>query len=134
MPQTAETDLARRVAEARPQSLALLAALQAQIDKFNVDGDTTVIPAFEAAQCTLEYDQYNGQHTLMASFYKSPRYRNGVLLFHCDGSCYGEFLIMCPHPARPGMFIEAIEAWVVDGEIKTDARMAMMPVPDNRPG
>lgn len=128
MPQTtAETDLAQRVADVRPQGMSLLTALRERLDKFNFEGEALVIPTFEDAKCTLEYDLYNGEQTLMASFYASPRYRNGVLLFHCDGSCYAEFLVMREHPSRPGLFVEAVEAWARGGEIKTDARVMPMP-------
>ncbi|HET7833849.1 MAG TPA: hypothetical protein VFK88_12885 [Gallionella sp.] len=122
-----EAELHQRIAAATDIGVALLAALRERVAKLALPGEPITIPAFESAKCTLEYDLYNSQKTLMASFYASPHYRNGVLLFHCDGSCYAEFHVMRKHPARPGMFIEAVEAWVRDGKIQTDTRIAMMP-------
>lgn len=122
-----EAELQQRIAAATDNGVALLAALRDRITTLALPGEPIAIPPFETAKFTLEHDLYNGQQTMVASFYASPRYRNGVLLFHCDGSCYAEYHVMRAHPARPGMFIEAVEAWVRDGEIQTDTRLAMMP-------
>jgi hypothetical protein len=122
-----EAELQHRIAAATENGVALLAALREKLAQLALSGEPITIPAFETARFTLEHDLYNGQQTMMASFYASPRYRNGVLLFHCDGSCYAEYHVMRAHPARPGMFIEAVEAWVRDGKIQTDTRLAVMP-------
>ena len=127
MPQAAEIQLEQRVAAARAQSLLLLAALQERIDRLGLGGDKIVIPPFESARFTLEHDLYNGQQTLVIGFFPSGHYRIGHLLFHSDGSCFAEYHVMRLHPTRPGMFIEAVEAWVRDGEIRTDTRLAAMP-------
>jgi len=119
--------LQQRVAAATDNGAALLAALREKVAKLNLPGEAITIPEFEAAKFTLEYDKYNGQQTLMASFYSSPHYRAGVLLFHSDGSSFAEYHVMRQHPTRPQWFIESVEGWVRDGEIKTDTRLALMP-------
>lgn len=122
-----EAELQQRIAAATDNGVGLLAALRDRIAKLALPGEPVTIPAFEAAKFTLEHDLYNSQKTLMASFYVSPHYRNGVLLFHCDGSCFAEFHVMRTHPTRSSLFIEAVEAWVRDGKIQSDTRLAMMP-------
>jgi len=119
--------LEQRKAAVAEQGRALLLALRNKVAVFNLPGDLVAIPEFDAAQFTLEHDQYNGQQTLMASFYPSPHYRAGVLLFHSDGSCFAEYHVMQVYPAKPHLFIESVEAWIRDGEIKTDTRLALMP-------
>lgn len=104
-----------------------MAALREKVAKLNLPGEAITIPEFEAAKFTLEYDKYNGQQTLMVSFYQSPHYRAGVLLFHSDGSSFAEYHVMRQHPTRPEWFIESVEAWVSGDEIKTDTRLALMP-------
>jgi hypothetical protein len=121
-------ELQQRIAAARADGLALLAALRAKISGLDLPTDTLVIPEFDAAEFSLEYDKYNGEKTLMASFYPRPRYRAGVLLFHSDGSCFAEYHVMCRHPAKPQYFIESVEAWSRDGQVRADLRLAMMPV------
>lgn len=119
--------LEQRKAAVVEQGRALLLALRNRVAQFNLPGAPVSIPEFEAAQFTLEYDKYNGRQTLMASFYPSPHYRAGVLLFHFDGSCFAEYHVMRPHPTKPQYFIESVEAWVSGGEIKTDTRLVLMP-------
>ena len=119
--------LQQRIAAATEEGVALLAALRERIVRLNLPGEAIHIPEFEAAKFTLEHDKYNGKETLMASFYPSPRYRAGVVLFHSDGSCFAEYHVMRPHAAKPQWFIESVEAWVSGSEIKTDMRLALMP-------
>jgi hypothetical protein len=119
--------LQQRIAAATEEGVALLAAMRAMVAKLKLPGEAIVIPEYEAAKFTLEHDQYNGQQTLMASFYPTPHNRAGVLLFHSDGSCFAEYQVMRPHPGKKAWFIESVQAWVRDGEIKTDMRLLLMP-------
>lgn len=119
--------LEQRKAAVEQQGSALLSALRDKVMALNLPGNPVTIPDFESATFTLEYDKYNGQQTLMASFYPSPHYRAGVLLFHSDGSCFAEYHVMQLHPAKPQWFVESVEAWISNGEIKTDTRLALMP-------
>jgi hypothetical protein len=80
--------LEQRIAAVREQGTALLNALRARVSRLQLGDAAVDIPPFESAQFTLEHDMYNGQQTLMASFYPSQYYRAGFLLFHSDGSCF----------------------------------------------
>ncbi len=120
--------LQQRIDAVRADGVALLAAMREKISALNLPPDSLVIPEFDAALFSLEYDKYNGQHTLMGSFYPRQHYRAGVLLFHSDGSCFAEYHVMCRHPVKPQYFIESVEAWSKEGKVKADLRMAMMPV------
>ncbi|MGC2458185.1 MAG: hypothetical protein WA435_09320 [Gallionellaceae bacterium] len=119
--------LEQRIAAVAEQANALLCALREKVAQINLDKEAVAIPSFESAEFMLERDPYNGQQTLVASFYLSPHYRAGFLLFHSDGNCFAEYHVMQLHPARPQWFIEAVEAWVRDGEVKTDTRLVAMP-------
>lgn len=117
----------QRIVSASKHGAELIEALQQKIAKLNLPGEVITIPTFESARFTLEHDLYNGEQTLRASFYPSQFYCIGFLLFHFDGSSFAEYHIMRQHPTRPELFIEAVEAWVRDGKIQTDTRLAMMP-------
>jgi len=117
----------QRIAAASAHGAELIAALQAKIDGLKLPGEAIAVPSFDTARFTLEQDLYNGQQTLRAAFFPTPRYCIGFLLFHSDGSRFAEYHIMRPHPARPALFIEAVEAWVRDGKIQTDTRLTVMP-------
>jgi hypothetical protein len=125
--QTEQQLIKQRIASATVHGMELIAALQEKIAKLYLPGDAIIIPPFEAARFTLEHDLYNGKQTLRAAFFPSPHYCIGFLLFHSDGSSYAEYHVMRLHPARPQWFIEAVEAWVRDGKIQADTRLAMMP-------
>lgn len=117
----------QRIALATAHGAELIAALQQKITKLKLPGEAIAIPPFETARFTLEHDLYNGEQTLRAAFFPSQYYCIGFLLFHSDGSSFAEYHIMRQHPTRPELFIEAVEAWVRDGKIQTDVRLAMMP-------
>jgi hypothetical protein len=117
----------QRIASAAAHGAELIVALQERVNKLKLPGEVITIPAFETARFTLEQDLYNGEKTLRAAFYPSQFYCIGFLLFHFDGSRFAEYHVMRPHPTRPELFIEAVEAWVRDGKIQTDTRLAMMP-------
>ncbi|HEY6093770.1 MAG TPA: hypothetical protein VIU93_02345 [Gallionellaceae bacterium] len=122
-----EAELQRRIAAVRDNGMALLEGLRAKLEKLALPGEPIHIPEFDTARFTLEHDLYNEQKTLMASFYLSPSYRAGVLLFHSDGSSFAEYHVMRLYPGRPHLFIESVEAWVSDGLVKTDLKTAEMP-------
>jgi hypothetical protein len=122
-----EEELQQRIAAARDNGVSLLAGLRARLVRLNLPGDPINIPDFDSAKFTLEHDLYNGRNTLLASFYLSPSYRAGFLMFHSDGSSLAEYYVMRLYPGRPHLFIESVEAWVRDGEIKTDLKTAEMP-------
>lgn len=122
-----EADLQQRITAARDNGVALLAALRDKLARLDLPGDQIVIPEFDSAKFTLEHDLYNDQKTLMASFQLSPSYRPGVLLFHSDGSSFAEYHVMRLYPGKPHLFIESVEAWVRDSDIRTDVKVAVMP-------
>ncbi|HUX90367.1 MAG TPA: hypothetical protein VMV48_06715 [Gallionellaceae bacterium] len=122
-----EAELQQRIAAARDRGVALLAGLRGKLARLSLPGEPITIPDFDNAKFTLEHDLYNGQNTLLASFYLSPSYRAGYLMFHSDGSSLAEYHVMRLYPGKPHLFIESVEAWVRDGEIKTDLKTAEMP-------
>lgn len=122
-----DDELQQRVAAARDSGLALLAGLRGKLARLNLPGDPINIPEFDSARFTLEQDLYNGRNTLLASFYLSPTYRAGYLMFHSDGSSLAEYHVMRLYPGKPHLFIESVEAWTREGEIKTDLKTAEMP-------
>lgn len=117
----------QRIAAAANHGAELIGALQEKIAALNLPDEPVIVPAFETARFTLEHDLYDGSESLRAAFFRSQHYCIGFLLFHSDGSSFAEYHVMRPHPLRPKLFIEAVEAWVRDGKIQTDVRTAMMP-------
>lgn len=120
-------ELSARIDATATTGQALLDALQAKIDRLDLPGDRIILPAFDSARFTLEQDPGDRGQTLRAAFYPSEFYCIGFLLFHDNGSTYAEYHVMQLHPTRPRWFVEAAEAWLRDGQIRTDLRLAEMP-------
>ena len=120
-------ELAARIDAATTTGQALLDALQARIDRLDLPGERITLPAFHCARFTLEQDASDQGVTLRAAFHPSEFYCIGFVLVHDNGSTYAEYHVMRLHPTRPRWFIEAVEAWLRDGEIRTDLRLAEMP-------
>ena len=85
------------------------------------------LPNFDAAQFTLVTDPYTQHQDLVGFWYGQDKRRVGQIQFHGDGSFYAEYDVVQPHPSKRHYFVEAINAWGRDGNIKTEARLLDMP-------
>ena len=72
-------------------------------------------------------DPYTQHQDLVGFWYGQDKRRVGQIQFHGDGSFYAEYDVVQPHPSKRHYFVEAINAWGRDGNIKTEARLLDMP-------
>lgn len=86
-----------------------------------------VPPSFDGAEFALVVDPYSQSQDLVGYWYGPGRMRIGQIKFHGDGSFYAEYDVAQPHPKKPGMFVEAINAWGRDRQIKTEAKLLELP-------
>ena len=121
--------LQQRITDCRPLAAALCRALRDQATKLGFDADAVpkVDPA--AAVHRLEQDPVSGSTTLVGEWQDRHGYRIGMLLIHGDGSFFAEYDIVKPHPTKPRMFVEAVEAWGRDDDIRCEPRL--MPMVDD---
>jgi len=49
--------------------------------------------------------------------------RQGMLLFHPDGTFFAEYDVVKPHPQKSQWFVEAITVWGKDSEIKAEPKL-----------
>lgn len=75
----------------------------------------------------LEKDPSNGRYSLVGEWRDERGLKFGELLFHSDGSFFVEQDIALPHPGRPKWFVEAVNAWGREGQIKAEPRLLPMP-------
>jgi len=118
--------LKQRIINDQPLAAALCRALREEAAKLGFDADTVPTPDPAAAVHRLERDKVSGSTTLVAEWQDRHGYRIGMLLIHGDGSFFAEYDIVKPHPAKPRMFVEAVEAWGRDGDIRCEARLMPM--------
>ena len=85
------------------------------------------LPSFDAAQFSLVTDPYTQNQDLIGFWYGNDNRRIGQIQFHNDGSFYAEYDIVQPHPSKRHFFVEAINAWGRQDNIKTEAKLLDMP-------
>ena len=75
------------------------------------------------ARYRLERDPASGAESLVGEWRDARGQKQGNLVFHADGSFFVEYDVIRPHPKDPRWFVEAVEAWGRDPEIRAEARL-----------
>lgn len=84
-------------------------------------------PDFDAAQFSLVIDPFTQSQDLVGFWYNTGKQRVGQIKFHGDGSFYAEYDVVQPHPSKKQWFVEAINAWGRQDNIKTEAKLLDVP-------
>jgi hypothetical protein len=85
------------------------------------------LPVFSAAEFTLVTDPYTQSRDLVGYWYAENKMRIGQIRFNGDGSFYAEFDIVQAHPSKKHLFVEAINAWGKQDNIKAEAKLLELP-------
>ncbi|MDD1620058.1 MAG: hypothetical protein LUQ11_01160 [Methylococcaceae bacterium] len=85
------------------------------------------LPDFDAVQFSLVVDPFTQSEDLIGYWYNNAKQRIGQLKFHGDGSFYAEYDVVQPHPSKKHYFVEAINAWGQQDNIKTEAKLLDIP-------
>lgn len=85
------------------------------------------LPTFDAAEFRLVTDPFTQSEDLVGHWYGGGKQRIGQIRFHGDGSFYAEFDVVQPHPGKKHYFVEAINAWGREDNIKTEAKLLEIP-------
>ncbi|MDJ0738507.1 MAG: hypothetical protein QNJ91_02260 [Gammaproteobacteria bacterium] len=101
--------------------------LQDVVDKLGFDAAPITLHAPDDAVFRLQRDPSDGRDSLVGEWRDECGIKFGELLFHADGSFFVEHDIGRPHPAKPRWFVEAVNAWGREGQIKAEARLLRMP-------
>ena len=117
---------------ARYAALASLAGdiadrLQDVVDRLGFDSAPVAVHSPDDAVFRLQRDPADGRDSLIGEWRDERGIKFGGLLFHADGSFFVEHDVGRPHPAKPRCFVEAVNAWGREGQIKAEARLLPMP-------
>lgn len=85
------------------------------------------LPDYDAAEFALVTDPYSQSQDLVGYWYSTGRQRIGQIQFRGDDSCYAEFDVVRPHPKKQQCFVEAINVWGKEGNIKAEAKFLDLP-------
>ncbi len=86
-------------------------------------GSEIMLPDLSSAQYETSKDPYSGELTRQSKWIDTDGTRLGELKIHGDGSFYGEFDVLRPHPRNPEWFVESIVVWGKDEMIKSEPRL-----------
>lgn len=101
--------------------------LDDEVEKLGFDPVAVSLYPPEEAVYRLDRDPYSGAESLVGEWRDEHGIKLGELLFHADGSFFVEQDVARPHPSRRQWFVEAVNAWGRDGQIKAEARLLPMP-------
>jgi hypothetical protein len=79
------------------------------------------------ASYALERDPASGDYSLVGAWFNNRGLKLGTLVFHADGSFFVEHDVVRPHPGRKQWFVEAVNAWGRDNDIRAEVRLLAMP-------
>lgn len=85
------------------------------------------LPDFDAAEFNMVTDPFTQSQDLVGYWYSASKQRIGQIKFHGDGSFYAEYDVVQPHPTKKQWFVEAINAWGQQDNIKTEAKLLDVP-------
>ncbi len=85
------------------------------------------LPDYDAAQFSLVVDPFTQSEDLIGYWYNDTKQRIGQIKFHGDGSFYAEYDVVQAHPSKKHYFVEAINAWGQQDNIKTEAKLLDIP-------
>ena len=85
------------------------------------------LPEFDAADFRLIIDPLTQDPNLAGYWYNDKKQRIGQIQFNSDGSFYAEYDVVQPHPSKKQFFVEAINAWGREDNIKTEAKLLELP-------
>jgi len=85
------------------------------------------LPKFEDADFSLVTDPFTQSQDLVGYWYNAGKQRIGQIKFHGDGSFYAEYDVVQPHPSKKRFFVEAINAWGQQDNIKSEAKLLEIP-------
>lgn len=122
------TDMQWHVEDKRLFGQAICQKISENIAKLGFSVKTDIkLPAFEAAEFSLVTDPFTQSQDLVGYWYNAGKQRIGQIKFHGDGSFYAEYDVVQPHPSKKQWFVEAINAWGRQDNIKTEVKLLDIP-------
>lgn len=112
-----------RVDGLAPLALAVCRALAEVVEGLGFAPGSVAIGEPAAACYRLDRDPASGEDSLVGEWRDARGQKQGSLVFHADGSFFVEYDVIRAHPKDPRWFVEAVNAWGRDPEIRAEARL-----------
>lgn len=115
--------LEERWARVAPLAQAVRGALADVVERLGFEPGTVVVADPAEARYRLERDPACGEDSLCGEWRDARGQKQGSLVFHADGSFFVEYDVVRAHPRDPRWFVEAVNAWGRDPEIRAEPRL-----------
>ena len=86
-------------------------------------GKESLFPDLALACFETSEDPYSGDTTRQSRWLDQQGTCHGEIKIHGDGSFYGEYDVLKPHPRNPEWFVECVVVWGKDDLIKSEPRL-----------
>lgn len=116
--------LAQRIAETSRLAFSICRAMQHEVFKLGLEGVHVGDPG--NAVYRLSTDPASGQDSLRGEWRDRRGQKQGELTFHADGTFYAEYDVIRTHPRKGRLFVEAVNAWGRDLDIRVEPRLMSM--------
>jgi hypothetical protein len=118
--------LRQRIEQVGPLAHAICRALRQEVVKLGFDQESVPIGDPARALYRLSRDPASGEHSLLGEWRDRNGQKLGELTFHADGSFYAEYDVVRAHPRNERLFVEAVNAWGRDQDIRAEPRLLPM--------
>lgn len=115
-------DIKSRYEQVSTLGVSVCETLQKEMLKMGLGMDL-INPRLERASFELSLDPACNDYSLIGTWRDKNGLKQGMILFHADGSFFAEYDVICEHPKKPHWFVEAVTAWGKDNQIKSEPRL-----------
>jgi hypothetical protein len=119
--------VASRYAEIRALAESIGQRFEQEVIKLGFEQQAVSLMSPAEANYYLEFDHGSGEYSLKGDWIDKRGMRQGSLVFHSDGSFFVEQDVVKAHPKKKNWFVEAVNAWGRDMDIRAEARLLPMP-------
>jgi hypothetical protein len=112
-----------RYSSISPLAQAVCRALSEEVTKLGFEPGIVAIGDPTAARYRLDRDPASGKDSLVGEWRDAQGQKQGHLVFHSDGSFFVEHDVIRTHPKNPRWFVEAVNAWGRDSDIRAEPRL-----------
>ena len=121
------SEVAARRCDVQPLIESVMEKMQSEVVKLGFPEDEVILQQVCDAKFDLEKDPFSGEHSLVGQWLNDKGYLEGKLTFRNDGSFFVEQDIARMYPGKDDIFVEAVNAWGREGNIKAEARLIKVP-------
>lgn len=125
---TVDSEIAQHIEAKRAYGQAVCDSIARSISRLGFPENIVIkLPLFSEAEFSLLTDPYTQTKDLVGFWYDANKQRIGQIKFNCEGGFYAEFDVVQPHPRKKGLFVEAINAWGKQDDIRAEAKLLDIP-------